>query len=45
MLDNKNQLGLGHAVWCARHLIGDEPVAVILADDLIKGSKTIRRND
>ena len=33
--------GLGHAVWCARHLIGDEPVAVILADDLIKGSKTI----
>ena len=33
--------GLGHAVWCARHLIGEEPVAVILADDLIKGSKTI----
>ena len=29
-------LGLGHAVWCARHLIGDEPFAVILADDLIK---------
>jgi UTP--glucose-1-phosphate uridylyltransferase len=28
-------LGLGHAVWCARHLIGDEPFAVILADDLI----------
>ena len=34
--------GLGHAVWCARHLIGDEPVAVILADDLIKGSNTIK---
>ena len=33
--------GLGHAVWCARHLIGDEPVAVILADDLIQGSRTI----
>jgi UTP--glucose-1-phosphate uridylyltransferase len=33
--------GLGHAVWCARHLIGNEPVAVILADDLIVGSKTI----
>ena len=33
--------GLGHAVWCARHLIGNEPVAVILADDLIQGSKTI----
>jgi UTP--glucose-1-phosphate uridylyltransferase len=28
-------LGLGHAVMCARHLIGDEPFAVILADDLI----------
>jgi UTP--glucose-1-phosphate uridylyltransferase len=27
--------GLGHAVWCARHLIGDEPVAVLLPDDLI----------
>ncbi|MGD8326503.1 MAG: UTP--glucose-1-phosphate uridylyltransferase GalU [Sphingomonadales bacterium] len=32
-------LGLGHAVWCARHLIGDEPFAILLADDLIK-SKT-----
>ena len=30
--------GLGHAVWCARHLINDEPVAVLLADDLIFGS-------
>lgn len=29
-------LGLGHAVLCARQLIGDEPFAVILADDLIK---------
>lgn len=28
--------GLGHAVWCARNFIGDEPVAVILPDDLIK---------
>ncbi len=28
-------LGLGHAVLCARHLIGDEPFAVLLADDLI----------
>jgi UTP--glucose-1-phosphate uridylyltransferase len=28
-------LGLGHAVLCARHLVGDEPFAVILADDLI----------
>ena len=28
-------LGLGHAVWCARRLIGNEPFAVLLADDLI----------
>ena len=28
-------LGLGHAVWCARHLVRDEPVAVLLADDLV----------
>ncbi|MBI36037.1 MAG: UTP--glucose-1-phosphate uridylyltransferase [Alphaproteobacteria bacterium] len=28
-------LGLGHAVWCARHLIKDEPFAILLADDLI----------
>ena len=28
-------LGLGHAVLCARHLVGEEPFAVILADDLI----------
>lgn len=30
-------LGLGHAVWCARRLIGDEPFAVILPDDVIAG--------
>ncbi|MFY0693141.1 MAG: UTP--glucose-1-phosphate uridylyltransferase GalU [Paracoccaceae bacterium] len=30
-------LGLGHAVWCARRLIGDEPFAVILPDDVITG--------
>ena len=29
-------LGLGHAVWCARKLVGDEPFAVLLADDLVK---------
>ena len=32
-------LGLGHAVWCARHLIGDAPFAVILPDDVIAGDK------
>lgn len=30
-------LGLGHAVWCARHHIQDEPFAVLLADDFIHG--------
>ncbi|MCE2517112.1 MAG: UTP--glucose-1-phosphate uridylyltransferase GalU [Alphaproteobacteria bacterium] len=30
--------GLGHAVWCARHIVADEPVAVLLADDLIKAA-------
>ena len=34
--------GLGHAVWCARHLIGDDPVAVLLADDLILGESCVR---
>lgn len=32
-------LGLGHAVWCARRLIADEPFAVILPDDVIAGEK------
>ena len=30
-------LGLGHAVWCARHVVGDEPFAVVLPDDLMAG--------
>lgn len=30
-------LGLGHAVWCARNFIKDEPFAVLLADDLVNG--------
>ncbi|APX89876.1 UTP--glucose-1-phosphate uridylyltransferase [Brevirhabdus pacifica] len=30
-------LGLGHAVWCARRLVGNEPFAVILPDDVIAG--------
>jgi len=32
-------LGLGHAVWCARHLVGDEPFAVLLPDDVIQADK------
>ena len=34
--------GLGHAVWCARNLIGSEPVAVLLADDLILGEPALK---
>jgi UTP--glucose-1-phosphate uridylyltransferase len=30
-------LGLGHAVWCARRLIGNEPFAVLLPDELLRG--------
>jgi len=30
-------LGLGHAVWCARHIVSNEPFAVLLADELILG--------
>ena len=30
-------LGLGHAVWCARHIVDNEPFAVLLPDDLMVG--------
>lgn len=33
-------LGLGHAVWCAKELVGDEPFAVILADDTVLGEES-----
>lgn len=33
-------LGLGHAVWCARALLGDEPFAVLLADDLVQAPRS-----
>ncbi len=36
-------LGLGHAVLCARHLVGDAPFAVILADDLIDAPVPVLR--
>lgn len=32
-------LGLGHAIWCARKLVGDEPFAVILPDDVVLHEK------
>lgn len=35
----REALGLGHAVWCARRLLGDEPFAVILPDDVIASKK------
>ena len=35
----RDPLGLGHAVWCARRLIADEPFAVILTDDVIAAEK------
>ena len=34
-------LGLGHAIWCARHIVGNEPFAVLLADDLIKAQTPV----
>ena len=33
-------LGLGHAVWCAKQLVGNEPFAVLLADDLIRSRQS-----
>ncbi|SMF91076.1 UTP--glucose-1-phosphate uridylyltransferase [Azospirillum oryzae] len=30
-------LGLGHAVWCARALIGNDPFAIVLPDDFVQG--------
>ncbi len=34
-------LGLGHAIWCARDVVGDEPFAVLLADDLVKSDRPV----
>lgn len=31
-------LGLGHAIWCARDIVGDEPFAIFLPDELMVGS-------
>ena len=35
----KEARGLGHAVWCARKFIGDEPFAVLLGDDIVQSEK------
>ena len=34
-------LGLGHAIWCARNIVKNEPFAVLLADDLLKSDKPV----
>ncbi|OXM85223.1 UTP--glucose-1-phosphate uridylyltransferase GalU [Paenibacillus rigui] len=35
----KEPKGLGHAIWCARNFIGDEPFAVLLGDDIVRAEK------
>lgn len=35
----KEPKGLGHAIWCARKFIGDEPFAVLLGDDIVEAEK------
>lgn len=39
----KEPKGLGHAVWCARNFIGDEPFAVLLGDDIVQAKKPCLR--
>jgi len=39
----REPLGLGHAVWCARHLVCDEPFAILLADDVVLADKPCLR--
>jgi UTP--glucose-1-phosphate uridylyltransferase len=34
----QDPIGLGHAIWCARHIVGDEPFAIFLPDELMAGS-------
>lgn len=36
-------LGLGHAIWCARNIVGNEPFAVLLADDLVRAEKPVMK--
>ena len=40
---SKEPKGLGHAVWCARKFIGDEPFAVLLGDDIVQAEKPCLR--
>ncbi|WP_449473764.1 UTP--glucose-1-phosphate uridylyltransferase [Sphingobium chungangianum] len=36
-LRQQEPLGLGHAIWCARDIVGDEPFAILLPDEFMKG--------
>ena len=42
---SRSRSGLGHAVWCAREIVGDEPFAVLLPDDLMVGTARLPRAD
>ena len=35
MFASRSRSALGHAIWCARHIVGDEPFAVFLPDELM----------
>jgi UTP--glucose-1-phosphate uridylyltransferase len=37
-LRQQESLGLGHAIWCARDIVGDEPFAILLPDEFMHGS-------
>jgi UTP--glucose-1-phosphate uridylyltransferase len=39
----KETKGLGHAVWCARRFVGDEPFAVLLGDDIMMARRPVLR--
>jgi len=39
----KETKGLGHAVWCAKSFVGDEPFAVLLGDDIMVGHKPVTK--
>jgi UTP--glucose-1-phosphate uridylyltransferase len=39
----KEQLGLGHAVLCAKDIVGNEPFAVILGDEIVRGSNPVTK--
>ncbi len=38
-------LGLGHAIWCARAIVGDEPFAIFLPDELMIGNARLHEAD